>query len=71
MAAHIRNARKRKVPVYDEDRRQMWNIAKDRPGSPRKIDAAMAGCISWEMRNEAVAAGATRKRKYRTAGFAG
>jgi hypothetical protein len=69
LAAHVRNAKRVKVAVYDEDRRQMWNIAKDRPHSPRKIDGAMAACISWEMRGEAIAAGATRRRKYRTGGL--
>ena len=60
MAAHIANAKRRKVNVYDEDHRQMWQISKDTPGSPRKIDAAMAGTISWEARGDAIAAGATK-----------
>jgi hypothetical protein len=46
----------------------MWLIAKDRPDSPRKIDLAMAGCLSWEARGDAVAAGALRKRS-RTVSF--
>ncbi len=36
----------------------MWTIRKDRKDSLFKIDAAMAGCLSWEARNDAIAAGA-------------
>lgn len=68
-ARHVANARRRKVPVYDEDHRQMWTITKDRPGSPRKIDASMAGCLSWEARSDAIAAGATRPRRRRVRGW--
>lgn len=66
MAAHIDNARRRPVNVYDEDRRQMWVISKDAPNSPMKIDAAAAGALSWEARGDAIAAGA-EKPKPRTA----
>lgn len=68
-ARHIGNAVRRKVNVYDEDRRQMWAIGKDRPHSPRKMDAAMAAVLSWEARGDAIAAGATKKKTYRAAGF--
>jgi hypothetical protein len=57
-ARHVANARRRAVPVYDDDHRQLFVIGKDRPGSPRKIDAAMAGVLSWEARGDAIAAGA-------------
>ncbi len=60
MARHIRNAHKRKIAVYDEDRRQMWTMGKDRPMSPRKMDAAWAGCLAWEARGDAIASGATK-----------
>lgn len=69
MAQHVRNAKRRKVNVYDEDHRQMWTISKDRPGSPLKIDAAMAGGLSWEARGDAIAANAQSRRSYRAAGF--
>jgi hypothetical protein len=63
MARHIANARRRNLPgVYDEDRRPMWTVSKDAPGSPRKIDAAMAGALSWEARSDAIAAGAGERR---------
>lgn len=57
MAAHIRNATRWTVNVYDEERRQMWVIGKERAHSPLKIDAAAAGVVSWEARGDAIAAG--------------
>ena len=60
---HVANARKRAVAVFDEDHRQLFVIGKDRPGSPAKIDAAMAGVLSWEARGDAIAAGAGRARR--------
>jgi hypothetical protein len=68
-ARHIGNARKQMLNVYDEDRRPMWTICKDRRGSPNKIDGAMAGALSWEARGDAIAAGATKKRRTGAAGF--
>jgi hypothetical protein len=62
MARHVRQAKKQKLNVFDDDHRQMWTLSKDRPDSPRKIDAAMAGAISWEARGDAIAAGATKSR---------
>jgi hypothetical protein len=61
-ARHIGNAKRQKLSVYDDDRRQMFTISKDRPMSPRKIDAAMAGILSWEARGDAIAAGAGVRR---------
>lgn len=69
MARHIANARKRKIAVRDSDHRPMWLIEKDKPMSPRKIDGASAGTLSWEARGDAVAAGAEAQQNYRTAGF--
>lgn len=57
MAAHIANARRRRVNVYDDQHRQMHTIGKDRADSPRKMDAAMAGVLSWEARGDCIAAG--------------
>lgn len=67
MAAHIGNATKRATNVLDDDRLPMWVIEKPEP--KRKIDAAMAGCLSWEARGDAIAAGAKKKRKARAIGF--
>lgn len=66
---HVKNAVRRKVNVYDDDHRQMYVIAKDRPDSPRKMDAAAAAVISWEARSDAIAAGATKKPQYRVRGW--
>ena len=65
LAAHVANARKKMLKVTDEDGRRLWTIQKDRPGSPRKIDGAMGAVLSWEARNDAIAAGATKKKSSR------
>lgn len=68
-ARHVKNAVRSKVNVYDDDHRQMHTVSKDRPDSPRKIDAAPAAVISWEARGDAIAAGAKPKRTYRARGW--
>jgi hypothetical protein len=55
--AHLANARKYSIPILDEDGQNLYLIRKERPDSPRKIDAAMAGCLSWEAYRDAIAAG--------------
>lgn len=62
---HIANAKRQNIAVFDEEHRPMWLISKDRPMSPRKIDAAMAGCLSWEARGDAIAAAAKPLKKKR------
>lgn len=61
MARHIANATKRATKVHDDEGRPMWTIEK--PEERRKIDAAMAGCLSWEARGDAIAAGAKKKQR--------
>lgn len=56
---HVANARRQYTNLHDEEGNRIWIIQKERPDSPMKIDYAMAGCLSWEARNDAVAAGAT------------
>lgn len=56
---HLRNARKRRETVRDDRGLAMHTIAKDGKNSPRKIDAAIAGALSWEARGDAIADGAT------------
>ncbi len=51
LRSHVLNARRR------EHGRIGITIGKIRPKSPRKIDAAMALCLAWECRNDAIAAG--------------
>lgn len=55
---HIANAYRVPMRFRDDDDKPLWLISKDKPISARKIDAAMAGCLSWAARLDAVAAGA-------------
>jgi phage terminase large subunit-like protein len=57
--AGILNAHKHMQQFNDDQGQQMWTIQKERPDSPLKIDAAMAGCLSWEAYTAAIAAGAS------------
>ena len=57
--AHIGNATKRATNVLDDDRRPMYLIEKPEPR--RKIDAAMAGALSWKARGDAIALGAKKR----------
>lgn len=58
-ARHVANAQKNVMRnLTDDDGSPLWLIQKDRPGSTRKIDAAMAGCLSWQARLDAIAKGA-------------
>ena len=57
LAMHIGNAVRRVLTLRDEAGVPMWTIYKERPDSPHKIDAAMAAVLSWEARNDALAAG--------------
>lgn len=60
-ARHIANARKAETTVKDEEGRFMWVIRKEGPKSPLKIDLAMAGCLSWEARGDAIASGLLKR----------
>ncbi|MGE0227773.1 MAG: terminase [Dehalococcoidia bacterium] len=57
MAAAIGNSFKRMRTFRDDKGEQMFTIEKERPGSPLKIDPAMAGALSWRARRDAIAAG--------------
>lgn len=61
MRRHIGNSYKHDLPQRDEQGRPMFLIRKERSDSPNKIDLAMAGCLSWEARNDALAAGVTQE----------
>ncbi|NMC84300.1 MAG: terminase [Anaerolineaceae bacterium] len=54
---HIGNAVRKKLNLVDENGEALWVIYKERPDSPFKIDAAMAGILSWQARCDALAAG--------------
>lgn len=68
---HIANARRLQINVRDDKGRRMWVIQKERPKSPKKIDLAVAGCLSWEARRDAIAAGALEVKTHTAAGFGG
>ena len=53
----VANAVKREVGIRDEDGEPLYVINKENKNSPRKIDIDMAGILSWEARNDAIAAG--------------
>ena len=56
---HIANSCKQETNVRNEDSGEfMWLIRKDRKDSPFKIDAAVAGCLSWQAREDAISSGA-------------
>lgn len=61
-SAHVKNAKKRRESVLDDERRQMHTICKDGANSPRSIDGAVASVLSWECRGDAIAAGAQKPR---------
>ena len=54
---HLGNARRKDLHWQDDQGKPLWVITKERHDSPQKIDDAMAGCLSWEARTDAVAAG--------------
>lgn len=56
-ARHIGNACRRMLNMRDDQGVTLWVMQKERPDSVHKIDAAMAGCLSWEARCDALAAG--------------
>ncbi len=66
---HIWNAHKKLTNVRDEDGQgeRLPLICKERPDSPRKIDAAMAGILSWQARLDALKEGADRPQVSRYA----
>lgn len=57
LAAHIANACRRSVGARGEDGEPLWIVEKARPGSPDKIDGAVAAILSWQARMDAIADG--------------
>jgi hypothetical protein len=55
---HVGNAFRSETGYHDEQG-PIWIATKERDGSPDKIDSVPAGALSWEARNDALAAGAT------------
>ena len=56
-ARHVANAFKHQIPLRNEKGEPLWTIYKERPDSPGKIDAVVAGIISWQARTDALALG--------------
>jgi phage terminase large subunit-like protein len=61
LSAHVANAVRADIPMRDEDGKPMWVIYKERPNSPRKIDAAMAAILSWQARTDALTLGVGKR----------
>lgn len=57
LAAHIGHCIRRMLRERDDKSERLWSVRKERDHSPLKIDAAVAGCLSWEARNDSIAAG--------------
>jgi hypothetical protein len=62
LARHIANARRGDLNVLDDDDTPLWTIYKERPDSKLYIDGAMAGCLSWQARLDALADGDWRRK---------
>ncbi len=60
---HVGNAVRKYLRLRDDEGNRLWTIYKERQESPHKIDAAMAGILSWEARNDALAAGVAKRQK--------
>lgn len=58
-AQHIGNTVRKDTNIRDDKGNMLWVVQKERGDSPFKIDAAVAGALSWEARNDAIAAGVT------------
>lgn len=61
---HIGNSCRSYTNLTDEDGSRLWILRKERPDSPHKIDLAMAGILSWEARNDSIAAGMGKTPQY-------
>jgi hypothetical protein len=62
---HIANARKGDLNQRDDDETPLWTIYKPKSDSPFFIDLAMAGCLSWVARLDALAKGGWQKKTRR------
>lgn len=62
-ARHIANARRGDLKLFDDDGTPLWTIYKQRPDSTKFIDLAMAGCLSWQARLDALAKGGWQRKK--------
>ena len=63
LESHLANSFRHELNQRDDEGKPLWLIRKERSDSPYKIDLAMAAVLSWEARNDAIAAGANKKQK--------
>lgn len=56
-ASHIGNSVRRILNMVDDNGKPLWLIYKERADSPLKIDAAVAGILSWKARCDALSLG--------------
>ncbi len=71
LAEHIGNAVRKWTHIRDDQDGEedglhefLWLIRKEGPKSRRKIDLAMAACLSWEARGDALRDGALNTKVY-------
>lgn len=58
LTRHVGNAHRMELQYRHEDGHPLYVIQKSQKDSPNKIDAAVAGVLSWQARRDALAAGA-------------
>lgn len=61
LVRHVGNAYRHNLAQRGDNDRPLWLIRKERPDSPFKVDLAMAAVLSYEARNDAIAAGALER----------
>jgi len=61
LTAHVGNATKLYIDARDEQGAHLFLIKKERPNSPKKIDAASAAVLSWQARTDALKAGVAQR----------
>src|SRR5690606_20588695 len=64
LTAPVGNAYRDYTKLVGDEGTPRWVLSKARHDSPHKIDLAMAAILSWEARNDAVAAGDGETREY-------
>lgn len=70
LVRHVGNAVKRLTRMRDDsDRFWLWVIGKDGEKSAHKIDLAMAACLSWAARGDAIRAGVINEPEYESAAW--
>lgn len=69
LAEHVANAVRRVTRMRDEDGGWLWTIGKEGEKSPNKIDLAMAACLSWAARGDAIQAGVLKEPQYSRAAW--